>query len=118
VNAEEACIRNNVSGHIRVQLLPDGLRERVRVEIEDSGPGIPPEIQRQVFEPFSTTKAPGAGIGLGLTIVRALVQRHKGDISFETTIGKGTTFIVELPMSVSIETVSVNHQVAPPNELS
>jgi signal transduction histidine kinase len=72
------------------------------------------EIQNQVFEPFSTTKIAGrGGVGLGLAIVRAVVQTHKGQVSFETTAGKGTTFIIELPALVRSQSLT-NQVVAPP----
>ncbi|NIZ91413.1 ATP-binding protein [Kineococcus rubinsiae] len=71
---------------------------RVRVEIADDGPGIPPEAQPRVFEAFFTTKGPGAGTGLGLDSSRRIVEdRHHGSIGF-TTGPAGTTFAVELPV--------------------
>ncbi|MGK7917797.1 MAG: sensor histidine kinase [Prochloraceae cyanobacterium] len=71
----------------------------VRVEITDSGAGIPVEIQSRIFEPFFTTKGVGQGSGLGLDAVRRIVEnRHQGKISFESQPGK-TTFTVYLPVS-------------------
>jgi signal transduction histidine kinase len=113
VNAEQACRRDNARGHIRVQLSSDTLEQQVRIEVEDNGPGIPAEIQNHVFEPFSTTKIAGRGIGLGLSIVRAVVQTHKGQVSFETATGKGTTFVIELPMLVHSQSLT-NQAAAPP----
>ncbi|HLF05592.1 MAG TPA: CoA-binding protein, partial [Thermoplasmata archaeon] len=70
----------------------------VVVEIEDTGPGIPPENQPRIFDPFFTTKPPGKGTGLGLDIsYRIVVQRHRGDIKVFSRPGK-TTFQVTLPM--------------------
>jgi len=70
----------------------------VVVEIEDTGPGIPPENQSRIFDPFFTTKPPGKGTGLGLDIsYRIVVQRHRGDIKVFSRPGK-TTFQVTLPM--------------------
>jgi PAS domain S-box-containing protein len=70
----------------------------VVVEIEDDGPGIPPEIQSKVFDPFFTTKGPGGGTGLGLNISRNLVvQKHQGQITFTST-PRGTNFQVRLPI--------------------
>lgn len=68
------------------------------VSIKDSGPGIPMHVQPHVFEPFFTTKSRGEGSGLGLDIVKKIVEKHNGEISFQTEIGEGTTFFVELPL--------------------
>ncbi|NER01773.1 MAG: GAF domain-containing protein, partial [Okeania sp. SIO3C4] len=66
------------------------------VEITDSGAGIPPEIQDKIFEPFFTTKPAGEGSGLGLEIVKKIIDKHEGKIDFESQPGK-TTFRVKLP---------------------
>jgi signal transduction histidine kinase len=97
INAEEACGRREGRGHIRVRLRHETSDQQVRIEIEDNGPGIPPQMQEKIFDPFVTTKAAGAGTGLGLAVVRAIARRHEGRVSFETTVGQGTTFKVELP---------------------
>jgi len=74
----------------------------VRIEIEDSGTGIPEAAQKHVFEPFFTTKEVGKGTGQGLTLSHNIVvKKHKGTLSFETTSGKGTTFIIRLPSSTT-----------------
>jgi len=65
------------------------------VRIIDDGPGVPPEIQGRIFDPFFTTKGVGEGTGLGLDIVRRLLQRHEGDISLESVPGH-TEFQVRL----------------------
>lgn len=70
----------------------------IRVNITDSGKGIPEEIQSKIFQPFFTTKPPGEGSGLGLDIVRKIVDKHQGLIDFDSTPGK-TTFTVSLPIS-------------------
>jgi signal transduction histidine kinase len=71
----------------------------VVVEIEDDGPGIPPEIQSRIFDAFFTTKPPGKGTGLGLnTSHKIVVQKHGGAIRVESEPGS-TRFIVELPMT-------------------
>lgn len=70
------------------------------VEIEDNGPGIPPEIQSRIYEPFFTTKGVGEGTGLGLDIVyRVIVNKHQGDIKLESQPGK-TKFSVYLPINL------------------
>ena len=67
------------------------------VSIGDTGCGIPPEIQSRIFEPFFTTKPVGEGSGLGLDIVKKIVEKHQGRIGLESVVGVGTTFRVALP---------------------
>ena len=67
------------------------------VELTDSGCGISPDIQERIFQPFFTTKPAGEGSGLGLDIVRKIVEKHQGTITFASVCGK-TTFTVTLPM--------------------
>ena len=67
------------------------------VSIEDTGTGIPPEVQPKIFDPFFTTKPVGRGTGLGLAIARTIVENHGGSLTFETQIGRGTRFSVRLP---------------------
>ncbi|MBI1992719.1 MAG: GAF domain-containing protein, partial [Candidatus Omnitrophica bacterium] len=71
----------------------------VRIEIEDTGAGIPPEKLGKIYDPFFTTKEPGKGTGLGLFIVRQIVERNKGEIAVESTVGKGTTFFLDFPVA-------------------
>jgi signal transduction histidine kinase len=73
-------------------------REHAVVAISDTGPGIPEELKLKVFEPFFTTKPPGQGTGLGLTVALAIIQKHQGDLWFETS-SSGTTFYVKLPLA-------------------
>jgi two-component system NtrC family sensor kinase len=69
------------------------------VAISDSGCGIPEGIRERIFDPFFTTKPLGRGTGQGLSIARAIVvEKHGGSLSFETEPGKGTTFLVKLPV--------------------
>ncbi|MBI5208582.1 MAG: response regulator [Elusimicrobia bacterium] len=81
----------------RLRVATSAVADRVRIVVEDNGPGIPAELRAKVFEPFFTTKDPGKGTGLGLAICRQIVQAHGGGIRFETEAGKGTAFAVELP---------------------
>jgi len=79
---------------IRVQAMP----ETVRIEISDNGPGMPPEVQRRVFEPFYTTKPPGVGTGLGLSVSYFIVTKgHGGKMSVSSQPGVGTVFTIDLP---------------------
>ena len=68
-----------------------------RICVVDNGPGIPAEIQDQIFEPLFTTKAKGTG--LGLAIVANLVERHQGKIQVLSPPGQGTEFRIELPQT-------------------
>ncbi len=72
--------------------------ETFLVSIEDNGPGINGADQSKIFEPFFTTKPVGQGTGLGLSISHSIVERHGGRIWFESIPGKGTKFLVRLPM--------------------
>jgi signal transduction histidine kinase len=71
-------------------------REWLRIEVSDQGMGIPSELLHRVFEPFFTTKAQGTG--LGLAVVRRILDEHGGEITVESTPGRGTTFIIRLPL--------------------
>ena len=68
-------------------------------EVRDDGSGIPPEILERIFEPFLTTKESGKGVGLGLAVSHNIVQRHRGRIDVQSDVGKGTRFIVSLPVA-------------------
>lgn len=70
---------------------------KVHIEIQDTGKGIPEDKIHRIFEPFFTTKGPNKGTGLGLSIVRQLVWKNKGEITFRSQEGVGTTFILEFP---------------------
>jgi len=72
-------------------------RDRVIVIVKDSGRGIPPEDLPQIFEPFYTTKKEGYGVGLGLSTVYGIIERHKGSITVESRPDEGAAFIIELP---------------------
>lgn len=84
-------------GWIRLSVARQGT-DRVRVEVEDSGPGIPPEIRTRIFEPFFTTKAPGDGTGLGLSLCFTFVDQHGGRIWEDGEAGHGARFVIELPI--------------------
>jgi nitrogen fixation negative regulator NifL len=77
---------------------------RVRLEFEDTGPGIPPALVGRVFEPFFTTKAPGQGTGLGLSICYGIVKSHGGEIVAENVPGGGARFVIELPLGAPFAT--------------
>lgn len=71
----------------------------IRLEIEDNGPGIPHQDIKRVFEPFYTTKGPGLGTGLGLSVSYFIItQNHGGTITVDSTVGEGTRFTITLPI--------------------
>lgn len=73
---------------------------KARVEIEDNGPGMEEDVLKHVFEPFFTTKGVGMGTGLGLSVSYFIItENHKGSMEVESVVGKGTTFIIHLPIS-------------------
>jgi len=70
----------------------------VRIRVSDTGVGIPEENFARLFEPFFTTKPIGKGTGLGLSIAYGIIGKHHGSIDVASTVGKGTTFTVTLPV--------------------
>ena len=83
--------------------------EWAEIRVRDTGPGIPPHVRERIFEPFFTTKAVGKGTGQGLPIARSVVvDKHRGTIHFETELGKGTTFVVRLPLSPPAQDVQTS----------
>lgn len=71
--------------------------DSVVIRVEDDGVGIPPDILPRLFEPFTTTKEEGKGVGLGLAISHAIVDRHGGQIDVKSEVGRGTAFTITLP---------------------
>ncbi len=84
-------------GELRIETrpLPGG---RVRLSIADTGVGIPSERLGRIFDPFFTTKAPGEGTGLGLSVVHSVIKNAGGSIEVSSTPGRGTAFVIELPI--------------------
>jgi two-component system, NtrC family, sensor kinase len=72
--------------------------DRVEIEVSDDGPGIPPELQDRIYEPFFTTKEIGKGSGQGLALARATIEQHSGSIECISAPGEGTRFTVQLPL--------------------
>ncbi len=91
-----------------VQAMPEGgtltisAKEKekfLEVEIADTGCGIPEEVRNKIFDPLFTTRA--KGIGLGLAVCKAIIERHEGYIEVESEVGKGTTFNIKLPLKAA-----------------
>ncbi|TGL08671.1 sensor histidine kinase [Leptospira levettii] len=89
------------TGEIKVKVSSDN-SERIEIRIIDNGIGIPIDSQKQIFQPFYTTKEKGEGIGLGLFICKTIIEEHNGTLSFVSHPGK-TEFIVNLPLLKSNE---------------
>ena len=72
--------------------------EKVRIEIEDNGPGMDESSRKRIFEPFFTTKSVGSGTGLGLSVSYFIIkENHQGEMSVESVPGEGAKFIIRLP---------------------
>ena len=74
-----------------------GMADTIRIDISDNGIGIPSDVLPQIFEPFFSTKEAANGVGLGLSVVYGIVQRHGGRIDVDSKVGSGTTFHLMLP---------------------
>jgi two-component system NtrC family sensor kinase len=94
-NAIDALDRN---GHITVTTDYDQQADMVSISIRDDGPGMDKEVQRRIFDPFFTTKKVGEGTGLGLSISYSIISKLGGSLRFESEEGKGTEFIILLPV--------------------
>ncbi|MDZ7261226.1 MAG: HAMP domain-containing histidine kinase [candidate division KSB1 bacterium] len=94
VNAVEAMPKG---GTLKVKTEYPDDRDTVRIFISDTGYGIPEEVRPNIFDPFFSTKKDEKGVGLGLSVVYGIIQRHCGSIEVESQVNQGTTFIVSLP---------------------
>jgi two-component system sensor histidine kinase PilS (NtrC family) len=94
-NAADASPRG---GMIRIVLESDEASRQAVFKVQDWGSGIPPEIRDRLFEPFTTTKE--RGTGLGLALVLSVVEAHQGTVEVESAPGAGTLFVVRLPLAM------------------
>ncbi|MGC8782102.1 MAG: sensor histidine kinase, partial [Anaerolineae bacterium] len=95
-----------------LEAMPNGGRLSVRtrrgpanmitIEVEDTGIGIPEEFLNKLFTPFFTTKAVGKGTGLGLAITYGIIKMHRGQISVRSQVGRGTIFVIHLPVNLPL----------------
>jgi len=99
INAEQALSGITTKRAITLRTVTAG--DRVRLEVADTGPGIPREIQEKIFDPFFTTKEVGQGTGLGLAITYGIVHEHDGSIRCDSAVGQGTRFTLTLPLAAS-----------------
>jgi len=108
INAAEAM---EGGGRLTLATRFDPVKEFIEVEFTDTGHGISEENMGRLFDPFFTTKETGHGVGLGLAISYGIIKRHEGTISVESEVGKGTTFIIRLPVTAKEEGVGNGKQV-------
>jgi len=87
-------------GSLAVRARRDGAS--MRIDVSDTGCGIPAEAIPHIFEPFFTTKKEGKALGLGLSVVYGIIQSHGGRISVESKPGAGTTFRILLPVAAAV----------------
>ena len=81
---------------VTTRTVPDN--QYIEVEFTDTGCGIPPEKREKIFDPFFTTKEVGKGTGLGLAVSHGIIARHEGTIEVTSEPGRGTSFIIRLPL--------------------
>jgi len=100
VNAAQAIFELGRPGTIRIHARrsTDTWGPTVRIEVSDDGPGVPPAVLDRLFMPFVTTKEPGAGTGLGLSVSFGIIASHGGTLRHERNADGGATFIIELPV--------------------
>jgi CheY-like chemotaxis protein len=106
VNAEQALVSQPAGEHprrlrIRTGVSTDG--DRVHLTVIDSGPGMEPAQVQRIFDPFYTTKEPGEGTGLGLSLVHRIVTELGGDIRVRARPGSGASFLVRFPVAAGTE---------------
>jgi len=102
-NAQEAMVQANGGGQLMV--LTDSSPNTITIRISDNGPGIPEDIQNNVFDLLFTSKSPGKGSGVGLHFAREVINRHDGAIEVKSRPGEGATFIIRLPVRQPSEQV-------------
>ena len=94
-NAIDAIGKN---GTIEIKSRKSG--SEIHIEVSDSGPGIPEQMQKRIFDPFFTTKETGKGVGLGLWVTHNIVEKMGGSISVKSRVGQGATFTIQVPISI------------------
>ncbi len=106
INAEQAVLHAGTPPRILIRTLDVG--DRVRLEVQDSGPGVPREHEPKLFQPFFTTKSVGEGTGLGLSISYGIIQSHGGTIGYAPAPDGGAIFYFDLP-GAPVATASPHH---------
>ncbi len=114
INAQQAMA--GLRGELSVRTRAVG--GQVLIELQDSGPGISPELQKKIFEPFFTTKAAGQGTGLGLSVSYGIIESHGGRIEVRSSPGHGATFVISLPVAAAVPAPVVEHHGRVPEAMS
>jgi CheY-like chemotaxis protein len=97
-NAHHAMRKSSPPRTITVTSRFEPARALVRLEVADTGPGVPPEVRSRIFDPFFTTKPTGEGTGLGLSLCQGIIEGHGGSIWLADSTGRGAVFVIELPV--------------------
>ena len=100
MNATDALSEKDTQGSEKIMTVEsENTDRRLEVRFIDNGPGIPEEELPHILDPFYTTKDPGKGTGLGLSVCYRIVEGMDGTIRVESALGKGTTIVIDLPLS-------------------
>ena len=89
-----------IQGSGEIKITTREINDHVQIRIADTGKGMSREVKARIFEPFYTTKDLGQGTGLGLSISFGIIEKHKGRIEVTSEPGKGSEFIISLPLKV------------------
>ena len=98
IDAVEETGRTDGSGRVTIGACLSAAGDMVHLSVHDNGCGMPPDVVKEIFTPFYTTKQLGKGTGMGLSIVYGVVKMHAGDITVDSDPGKGTRFLVRIPI--------------------
>lgn len=102
LSAEGGTIKISLAIHEEHESNSQILRQFVRLQVQDDGPGMDEDTQSRVFEPFFTTQPIGKGTGLGLSVIHGIVEMMEGKIDLESSEGEGTTFKLDFPLSAGV----------------
>lgn len=103
INAINEICRVDTACRRQIYLDADVEKSYLRVSVKDTGAGIPTAARERIFDPFYTTREIGMGTGLGLSICHNIIKAHNGEIKVESQVGKGTMFLISLPISTNVK---------------
>lgn len=99
-----------IDGTGDIYVSTEEIKDEIKIEIRDTGSGIPEEIRDRIFEPFFTTKDVGKGTGLGLAITYGIIEKHHGQISVKSQLDLGTSFVIVLPKKQPVAPMTKNNK--------